>query len=142
MGKCLVTKLNGVVDNNNLKKIGVLKIPIAPMSSSKTFIVRSVNGSNGKVTVTDKTNGIVKSVNVENKNSSSYTSYQVPNGGYVEISDKYFLNISACFSLIFFVPTSKLGRKISLNHFIQSTIPFCIVSLLLKPLYHIYIKSQ
>lgn len=91
MGKCLVTKLNGVVDNNNLKKIGVLKIPIAPMSSSKTFIVRSVNGSNGKVTITDKINGIVKSVNVENKNSSNYTSYQVPNGGYIEISDKYSL---------------------------------------------------
>lgn len=91
MGKCLVTKLNGVVDNNNLKKIGVLKIPIAPMSSSKTFIVRSVNGSNGKVTITDKTNGIVKSVNVENENSSNYNSYQVPNGGYIEISDKYSL---------------------------------------------------
>lgn len=91
MGKCLVTKLNGVVDNNNLKKIGVLKIPIPPMSSSKTFIVRSVNGSNGKVTITDKTNGKVLSVNVENGTSSSYSSFQVPNGGYMEISDKYSL---------------------------------------------------
>lgn len=89
MAKCLVTKLNGVVDNNNLKKIGVLKIPIPPMSSSKTFIVRSVNGSNGKVTITDKTNGIVLSVNVETDKSSRYSSFQVPNGGYMEISDKY-----------------------------------------------------
>lgn len=91
MGKCLVTKLNGVVDNDNLKKIGVLKIPIPPMSSSKTFIIRSVNGSNGKVTITDKTNGKVLSVNVENDTSSSYSSFQVPNGGYMEISDKYSL---------------------------------------------------
>lgn len=91
MAKCLVTKLNGVVENNNLKKIGVLKIPIPPMSSSKTFIIRSVNGSNGKVTITDKTNGKVLSVNVENDTSSSYSSFQVPNGGYMEISDKYSL---------------------------------------------------
>lgn len=91
MGKCLVTKLNGVVNNNNLKKIGVLKIPVAPMSSSKTFIIRSVNGSNGKVTITDKTNGKVLSVNVEDEKSSNYSSFQVPNGGYVEISDKYSL---------------------------------------------------
>lgn len=91
MGKCLVTKLNGVVDNNNLKKIGVLKIPIPPMSSSQTFIIRSVNESNGKVTITDKTNGKVLSVNVENDKSSSYSSFQVPNGGYMEISDKYSL---------------------------------------------------
>lgn len=91
MAKCLVTKLNGVVNNDNLKKIGVLKIPIPPMSSSKTFIVRGVNGSNGKVTITDKTNGIVLSVNVEDDKSSSYSSFQVPNGGYMEISDKYSL---------------------------------------------------
>ena len=91
MNKCLVTKLNGVVDNNNLKKIGVLKIPIPPMSSSKTFIVRGVNESNGKVTITDKTNGIVLSVNVKDDKSSSYSSFQVPNGGYMEISDKYSL---------------------------------------------------
>lgn len=91
MGKCLVTKLNGVVDNNNLKKIGVLKIPIPPMSSSKTFIVKCVNGSNGKVTITDKTNGKVLSVNVEDEKSSNYSSFQVPNGGYAEISDKYSL---------------------------------------------------
>lgn len=91
MGKCLVTKFNGVVNNNNLKKIGVLKIPIPPMSSSKTFIIKSVNGSNGKVTITDKTNGKVLSVNVENDTSSNYRSFQVPNGGYIEISDKYSL---------------------------------------------------
>lgn len=91
MGKCLVTKLKETVTNSELKKLGVLRIPLAPMAEAGTFLVRGVDGNTGIVTIVDKTQGIVSTTNMQNRNENSYSSFQVPNGGYVEISDKYSL---------------------------------------------------
>lgn len=91
MGKCLVTKLKETVKNSELKKLGVLRIPLAPMAETGTFLVRGVDGNTGIVTIVDNTQGIVSTSNMQNSKGSDYKAYQVPNGGYVEISDKYSL---------------------------------------------------
>lgn len=95
MGKCLVTKLKETVTNSELKKLGVLRIPLAPMAEAGTFLVTGVDGNTGIVTIVDKTQGIVSTTNMQNRNGNSYSSFQVPNGGYVEISDKYSLVYSS-----------------------------------------------
>ena len=33
MGKCLITKLNGIVNNDNILKLGELRLQLLPVSS-------------------------------------------------------------------------------------------------------------
>ena len=49
MGKCLVTKLTGTVNNDSLPKLGVVIIPVRPMGNSQNIDFRSTK--EGSVTL-------------------------------------------------------------------------------------------
>jgi len=101
MGNCLVTKLKGIVDNDNLKKFGVLTLNIAEADSGGNRLVISgqVTGKariigNGHFTNTgstfDPSGDIGTEVNIPFQGWSSNGNYKI------EIDDKY--NLSGTFN--------------------------------------------
>lgn len=88
MGKCLVTKLNGVVSNDNLPKLGVVRIPIRPTTSdSIEFISAKNNGATLKVYDNNKS---LLSTH-QGTTAPQYVQLNLKDGGYIEYENKYDL---------------------------------------------------
>lgn len=87
MGKCLVTKLNGTVNNDSLPKLGVVIIPIRPMKGWDSIQFRSTK--EGSVTLKIYDNN--KTLKGTYKSTSEIHSIPInlPNGGYLEYDNKY-----------------------------------------------------
>jgi hypothetical protein len=89
---CLVTKLKGSVNNSNLKKLGVLRLPIAPTSGAKATFVQHYAGLDPCVVTIYHSDGTVaKTFNSSPSDNKKYVYIDLPNGGYAEITNKYNL---------------------------------------------------
>lgn len=88
MGKCLVTKLNGSVNNDSISKIGVISIPIRPMRSAQTIDFLSTKEKSVTLKVYDNTKTL-KYTFTSSTSEHNFTSINLPNGGYLEYDNKY-----------------------------------------------------
>ena len=91
MRNCLVKTLNVVVNNDNLKPAGVIRIPVAPYSGNTwNFKIVTPNTGDSKITVY---NNIGEVVMVRDSVTTDSQSYIYPNigqtGGYYEVDNKY-----------------------------------------------------
>lgn len=87
MGKCLVTKLTGTVNNDSLPKLGVVIIPIRPMGNSQSIDFRSTK--EGSVTLKVYDNNKTLKGTYKSTLESHYIDIHLPNGGYLEYDNKY-----------------------------------------------------
>lgn len=93
MVKCLITKLNGTVNNDSLPKLGVVRIPIRPTTSSTIeFISAKNNGTTLKVYNNNKS--LLSTC--QGTTSPQYVQLNLKDGGYIEYENKYDL-VSAPF---------------------------------------------
>lgn len=90
MGKCLVTKLTGTVNNDSLPKLGVVIIPIRPMSNSQTINFRSTKDGSVTLKVYDN-NKTLKGTYKSSTSEHNYININLPKGGYLEYDNKYDL---------------------------------------------------
>lgn len=88
MGKCLVTKLNGTVNNDSLPKLGVVTIPIRPMKNSATINFRSTKEGSVTLKVYDN-NKTLTSTYKSSTSDPQWINIYLPNGGYLEYDNKY-----------------------------------------------------
>lgn len=88
MVKCLITKLNGTVNNDSLPKLGVVRIPIRPTTSgSIEFISAKNNGATLKVYDNNKS---LLSTH-QGTTAPQYVQLNLKDGGYIEYENKYDL---------------------------------------------------
>lgn len=88
MVKCLITKLNGTVNNDSLPKLGVVRIPIRPTTSSTIeFISAKNNGTTLKVYNNNKS--LLSTC--QGTTSPQYVQLNLKDGGYIEYENKYDL---------------------------------------------------
>ena len=88
MVKCLITKLNGTVNNDSLPKLGVVRIPIRPTTSSTIeFISAKNNGATLKVYDNNKS---LLSTH-QGTTNPQYVNLNLKDGGYIEYENKYDL---------------------------------------------------
>lgn len=88
MVKCLITKLNGTVNNDSLPKLGVVRIPIRPTTSSTIeFISAKNNGTTLKVYNNNKS--LLSTY--QGTTSPQYVQLNLKDGGYIEYENKYDL---------------------------------------------------
>lgn len=88
MVKCLITKLNGTVNNDSLPKLGVVRIPICPTTSSTIeFISAKNNGTTLKVYNNNKS--LLSTC--QGTTNSQYVPLNLKDGGYIEYENKYDL---------------------------------------------------
>lgn len=104
MGKCLVTKLNGTVNNDSLPKLGVVIIPIRPMEKSTTTDFRSTKEGSVTLKVYDN-NKTLKGTYKSSISEHNWISINLPNGGYLEYDNKYDMVGG------FFGNTQMIGRE-------------------------------
>lgn len=88
MGKCLVTKLTGTVNNDSLPKLGVVIIPIRPMGQSKSIDFLSTKEGSVTLKVYDN-NKTLKGTHKSSTSEHNFISIHLPNGGYLEFDNKY-----------------------------------------------------
>lgn len=88
MGKCLVTKLTGTVNNDSLPKLGVVIIPIRPMKDSVNINFRSTKEGSVTLKVYDN-NKTLKGTYKSSTSQPHYINIHLPNGGYFEYDNKY-----------------------------------------------------
>lgn len=97
MGKCLITKLNGIVNNDNIQKLGELKFQLLPVSSPTTdtegiMLKFSKNTSvaiSGNAYFTDSALSANNGKTVEFTGNNEQIIYVSNNDGYLSIPDKY-----------------------------------------------------
>lgn len=88
MAKCLVTKLNGTVNNDSLPKLGVVRIPIRPTTSATIeFISAKNNGTTLKIYDNNKS---LLSTH-QGTTNPQYVPLNLKDGGYIEYENKYDL---------------------------------------------------
>lgn len=88
MGKCLVTKLTGTVNNDSLPKLGVVIIPIRPMQNSKSIDFISTKEGSVTLKVYDN-NKTLKGTYKSSTSEHNFINIHLPNGGYLEYDNKY-----------------------------------------------------
>lgn len=97
MGKCLITKLNGIVNNDNIQKLGELKFQLLPVSSptvdTEGIILKfSKNTSvaiSGNAYFTDSSLSANNGKTVDFTENNIQLIYVSNNDGYLSILDKY-----------------------------------------------------
>lgn len=97
MGKCLITKLNGIVNNDNILKLGELRLQLLPVSSPTVdtegiMLKFSKNTSvaiSGNAYFTDSALSANKGKTVEFTGNIAQLLYVSNNDGYLSIQDKY-----------------------------------------------------
>lgn len=88
MGKCLVTKLTGTVNNDSLPKLGVVIIPIRPMRNSQNIDFLSTKEGSVTLKVYDN-NKTLKGTYKSSTSEHNFINILLPNGGYLEFDNKY-----------------------------------------------------
>lgn len=97
MGKCLITKLNGIVNNDNILKLGELKLQLLPVSSptANTEAITLKFSKNTSVAISGDayfTNSGLSSNNgktIDFAENDAQLLYVSNNDGYLSIPDKY-----------------------------------------------------
>ncbi len=97
MGKCLVTKLNGIVNNDNIQKLGELKFQLLPVSSptADTEAITLKFSKNTSVAISGDAYFTNSKLSANNGKTVDFTEnypqllYVSNNDGYLSIPDKY-----------------------------------------------------
>lgn len=97
MGKCLVTKLNGIVNNNNIQKLGELRFQLLPVSSPTAdtegitlkFSKNTSVAISGNAYFTDSALSANNGKTVDFTENKGQLIYVSNNDGYLSILDKY-----------------------------------------------------
>ena len=97
MGKCLITKLNGIVNNDNIQKLGELRLQLLPVSSPTAdteaitlkFSKNTSVAISGNAYFTDSALSANKGKTVNFTGNNSQLIHVSNNDGYLSIPDKY-----------------------------------------------------
>ena len=101
MGKCLITKLNGIVNNDNILKLGELRLQLLPVSSptADTEAVTLKFSKNTSVAISGNAYFTDSALSANNGKTVNFTGniqqliYLSNNDGYLSILDKYDIMI-------------------------------------------------
>lgn len=107
MGKCLITKLNGIVNNDNIQKLGELKFQLLPVSSPTAdtegitlkFSKNTSVAISGNAYFTDSALSANKGKTVDFTGNNPQLLFVSNNDGYLSIPDKYsIITLQASYS--------------------------------------------
>lgn len=107
MGKCLITKLNGIVNNDNIQKLGELRFQLLPVSSPTAdtegitlkFSKNTSVAISGNAYFTDSALSANNGKTVDFTGNNAQLIYVSNNDGYLSIPDKYdIMTLQASYS--------------------------------------------